>query len=395
MRHLLFALATTALFAQDLALIHARIYTTPNSPPTVDSTLVVRDGWIEALGSSSEVRVPENIRVIDCTGLTALPGFWNSHVHFTEAKWRNAQSAPASTLAKQLVEMLARYGFTSVFDTGSDTVNTINLRERIRKGEVDGPLILTTGMPLVPQNGTPYYVKPDRLAEVKTAEEGRRAVQERANQGVDAIKIFTGSWISKQQTVTMPEDVVAAITSEAHRLGLPVFAHPSDSAGIQAAVMGKVDILAHSEEVPGQIDSATMAQMMAGNMALIPTLKLFSDDDTLPNILRQVKSYSDLGGQILFGTDVGYLTDYEPGAEYNLLTKAGLSFTQVLSSMTTQPAARFGYAGRKGKLTPGMDADIVIVGGDPSNTASSLSDVRFCIRGGRILYSRPITQTGP
>jgi len=368
--------------------VHARIYTAPDATAIQDGTLVVRNGWIASVGPGSGIAVPDNIRTIDCRGLTAMAGFWNSHVHFTEAKWRNAKSAATAQLEAQLADMLLSRGFTAVFDTGSETLNTIALRERVRTGEVLGPLILTTGTPLAPENGTPYYLKTEPLPEVRTPEEALQRVRELVNQGVDGIKLFSGSWVTREKTVTMPSDVVAAAVAEAHRVGLPVFAHPSDAAGLRSAVEGGVDILAHAEEVPGTIDAALMARMNNQGMALIPTLKLFSRDATLPNILKQVKSYADSGGDILFGTDVGYLTDYDPSQEFDLLAKAGLSFRQILASLTTTPAKRFGYAGRKGRLSTEMDGDIVVVGGNPEESIASLSDVRFSVRQGQLFYAR-------
>jgi imidazolonepropionase-like amidohydrolase len=185
----------------------------------------------------------------------------------------------------------------------------------------------------------------------------------------------------------MPVDFVSAITAEAHRFGLPVFAHPSDAAGLRAAVDGGVDILAHAEEVPGTVDADTLGKMMRQNMALIPTLKLFAEDDTLPNILQQVKSYSERGGEILFGTDAGFLKDYDPSGEYQLLARAGLSFRQILAALTTAPAHRFGFSGRKGRLEAQMDGDIVLLAADPADSPASFAGVRYCIRGGRVLFS--------
>lgn len=378
----------SALCAQDLAIVHARIYTDPEAAPIQDATLVVRDGWISALGPSAEIHVPSDFRIIDASGMTALAGFWNSHVHFTESTWQNAHAAPAARLAAQLADMLASHGFTAVFDLGSDTGNTNALRERVQTGEIAGPLILTTGTPLAPENGSPYYLLPERLPEVQSPQDGLRLVHQRLDASVDGIKLFTGSWVSRDKIVTMPVAIVAAITGEAHRYALPVFAHPSDAAGLRAAVDGGVDILAHAEEAPGVLDPETLARMKERNIALIPTLKLFSQDGTLPAILRQVKSYSDLGGQILFGTDVGYLTDYDPVEEYRLLAQAGLTFRQILAALTTAPASRFGYSGRKGRLRPGMDGDIVILGRDPAESVQAFSDVQYCIRAGSILFAR-------
>jgi imidazolonepropionase-like amidohydrolase len=184
---LIFALAWMRLCAQDLALVHARIYAGPEALAIPDGTIVVEDGWISAVGPAASVKTPANMRVIDCSGLTAVAGFWNSHVHFTEDKWQNARALPAARMSEQLVDMLARYGFTAVFDTGSDTANTIAMRERIGSAEVAGPMILTAGTPLAPAGGTPYYVKPTLLPEIGSVEEAQRVTRERMNQGVDAI----------------------------------------------------------------------------------------------------------------------------------------------------------------------------------------------------------------
>ena len=53
---------------------------------------------ITVVGRSSEVQIPSDARVIDCTGKTIVAGFWNSHVHFTEAVWRSAANGPAAPL---------------------------------------------------------------------------------------------------------------------------------------------------------------------------------------------------------------------------------------------------------------------------------------------------------
>ena len=48
-----------------------------------------------------------------------------------------------------------------------------------------------------------------------------------------------------------------------------------------------------------------------------------------------VRRFSAAGGQILFGTDVGYMDDFDPTEEYQLLSKAGLTPMQILASLTT------------------------------------------------------------
>jgi hypothetical protein len=71
-------------------------------------------------------------------------------------------------------------------------------------------------------------------------------------------------------------------------------------------------------------DEALTARLKAANVTLIPTLTLFSRDDEFDSILKEVKSYSDAHGQIMFGTDIGYLNDYSAQTkEYGYMARAG------------------------------------------------------------------------
>jgi imidazolonepropionase-like amidohydrolase len=110
---------------------------------------------LQTAGSQRSARGPQSkfrpgAEIVDCSGLTITAGLWNSHVHFTERKWANVSAIPPEELAGQLRSMLTRYGFTSVFDTGSMLENTRRLHDRIESGEISGPRIRSTGEILVP-----------------------------------------------------------------------------------------------------------------------------------------------------------------------------------------------------------------------------------------------------
>ena len=137
-----------------LVLGGATIYATPDAPPVRDGIVVTRNGRIEAIGARSAVTVPAGMPGLDLTGYVLVAGFWNSHVHFSEKQFTMAGVAPAAQLADAAREMLTRWGFTSVFDTGSDLANTLTLKKRIDAGEVDGPLIFTAGDILYPKGVT-------------------------------------------------------------------------------------------------------------------------------------------------------------------------------------------------------------------------------------------------
>src|SRR4029077_8018697 len=147
--------------------------------------------------------------------------------------------------------------------------------------------------------------------------------------GADAIKLHTGAVTDREQGrhATIPVELVRAVSAEAHRQGKPVFAHPQSEEGLRAAIEGGVDVLAHVTEELGAWPPDALARARERRMALIPTLKLLAGMEDSPKqqgVLRQVRECREAGGQILFGTDVGFIPDDDPTDEYVLMQRAGL-----------------------------------------------------------------------
>jgi imidazolonepropionase-like amidohydrolase len=199
----------------------------------------------------------------------------------------------------------------------------------------------------------------------------------------------------------MPIPIVRAIVQEAHRLGKPVFAHPTDNKGLAIALEAGVDILAHTTPDGDRAWSAdTIQWMLKVHLSVIPTLKLWKaelmkygvkdlkDNPFITVARRQVHDFSAAGGNLLFGTDVGYISDYSTEDEYSLLAGSGLDFRKILNMLTTAPAKQFGLSSSTGKIIPGMDADIVLLDGDPAKDILSFDKVFFTFSQGKIIYQR-------
>lgn len=315
-----------------------------------------------------------------------------------EPKWQEAHSIPPQQLSEQLKNMLGRYGFTHAFDLATlDLPTLLTLRGRIKTGEVDGPVILSAGVPFTPPDGSPFYIAPLKLPELSTAEAARQYVRAQVEAGADAIKLWSAS-PNGERIVTMPMDILQAATTTAHELGRPVFAHPTNIDGVRIAAKGGVDILAHvAADDLTDWDSETISAMLASRMALIPTLKLHKWDlertghstenhPLLNTALSQLRSYHQAGGSILFGTDVGFMTDYSPEEEYVLMAEAGMDHLQILAALTTTPASRFGWQNQTGRVAIGMDADLVLLSADPAVDISNFTKVKYTIRRGKIIY---------
>lgn len=407
----LIALSGEAMATQ-LAIVNAKIYPSPDAAQIRDGTVLVQDGKIVKVGARSAVSVPRDVRVIDAHGAVLTAGFWNSHVHIMPSELMGAKTAEAAKLEGSIQAMLTRWGFTTVFDLASSTDNTLALRQRIASGELAGPMILTCGDPFFPEGGTPVYVR-QYLAdhgwsneEVSTpAAANERAVRQ-LDRGTDGVKIFAGAIVGGDIGVLpMRLDIAKAVVAEAHKRGKPAFAHPSNYAGINVAIDSGVDILAHTTATedgshdPYGWTPALIARMRAHHMALTPTMTLFEWEagrvhqkpefvaQTIKLITSEVKDFAAAGGEILFGTDVGYTDAYDTTEEYHLMS-AALGWRQILASLTTTPAARFGYATHKGRIAAGMDADLVLLDGDPATDPTAFARVRDTIRNGMVIWGK-------
>jgi len=388
----LLALSMTGVAAaQDLAITHATVYASPTAPADRDTTVVIRHGIISEVGQ--HLRTPKNIKTISCQGCVVLAGFWNAHVHFMEPKWNDASHEPAEKLARQMSEMLTHSGFTTVVDTGSDGENTMALRRRVESGEVAGPRIFTACIPIFPAHALPYYLAdlpPElkaKMAQPETPEQAAAFVDKNRLAGCDIVKLFTGSIVRPGDITPMQVEIARAAVDEAHRYRQLVFSHSSNLQGTQVAVDAGVDVLAHAPEDIVGIDEAMLRRMLAQHMTIIPTLKLFSQDDSIAKIRRLAYRYHELGGRLVYGTDTGFLTDYDQGEEFRQLALSGFGFRDVLAMLTTAPAELFHLSKTESKVMPGMRGDLTILSDDPGTEfPEAFTAVRYTIRGGNVIW---------
>ena len=381
--------------AQTLVLRGGSIYASPEAAPLSDAVVVISGGVISAVGPSREVRIPQDARVVDCAGKTIVAGFWNSHVHFTQAVWKNAASAPAAPLEDHMQEMLTRWGFTTVWDLGSDPTDSLALRNRVNSGDVPGPNILLAG-DIFPKGGHPVYLPAEiKLPEAATPDEAGQMARAYMGMGLDGMKLFTGAYMGDRPVINMDPAIAKAAVDVAHAQGKPVFAHPQNKTGVQTVIAARVDVLAHTVPSEQGYTPEQLAQFKSQGIALIPTLSLFTTVVLDPAVtarivaatVNQLKQFSENGGAVLFGTDVGFTKLYDTALEYELMHRA-LSERQILASLTTNPATYF-KAAKKGRVEPGFDADLVVLDGDPVADSRNLAKVAYTIRAGQIIYQRP------
>jgi len=216
------------------------------------------------------------------------------------------------------------------------------------------------------------------LPEIGDAAQASAAAKKPLNEGVDGIKLFA----------PFAEGAVEAAVNEARRAGKPVFVHPNSGADVLVAARAGVDVIAHTTPRSGPWDETVLAAMKDGGVELTPTLTLWkyflrhdrisTQEQTVDTAVGQLQAWLAAGGTVLFGTDLGAV-DYDPAQEYALMEEAGMSFGEILGSLTTAPAERFGESKRLGRIAPGFQADLVAF--------RSLSDMQYTLRAGKITYA--------
>ena len=123
-----------------------------NAPVTgQDITLV--DGKIAAISPTGSVKAPDGALKIDGTGMTAMPGLMDLHIH-TQGGWANGlipgERYEVRTDDESVQQRLSGYvysGVTTVMDVGGEHDYVLNKRKQINGGELFGPRYFTTGIP--------------------------------------------------------------------------------------------------------------------------------------------------------------------------------------------------------------------------------------------------------
>jgi imidazolonepropionase-like amidohydrolase len=206
-------LAPSLTLAQDVAITNARIIV--GSGQVIDSgTIVVRGGRIVSVSASAANT--QGLRVIDAKGMSAMPGFIDSHKHVNTGPNEKAQ-----------MQSVLEAGYTTILSGGGPGDDNITLRDRIEKGEINGPRIIPS----------------ERVNLRSTPAEARAAIQALAAKGIK----HTGEiGLTPEPAPSQAEiEVLKAIVDEATKVGVQVNVHAVSTPAMVAAIEAGVRRLVH------------------------------------------------------------------------------------------------------------------------------------------------------
>jgi imidazolonepropionase-like amidohydrolase len=374
-------------------------------------SVVVADGVIVAVSGPDEL-VPADAHVMDLPGLTLLPRLVDAHSHLCF----DATSDPVGHLAEtgddelreQMAEAARRAlgaGVTTVRDLGDRGYLTLDLRDRDRSGGA-GPLpaIVAAGPPITTPGGHCHF-----LGGATSGELGlRTAVRERAERGVDLIKVMASG--GNMTPGSMPHEPqfgvrsLRAIVDEAHHHGLPVTAHAHSARSIADAVAAGVDGIEHATFMTADGVDAPRAVVRAIARQRIAIGWTVGRDPSragtvMPHLASRMaaliaarRRLYESGAVLVPGSDAGV----SPAKPHDVLrfapddlARAGLAPAEILQAMTSRAAQACGLGHRKGRIAAGFDADILAIEGNPLEDLAAIRKLRAVYIGGRPVFPAP------
>src|SRR5438093_2650395 len=385
----------------------------PKSGNLLNNQIVlIRGERIADVGAN--VQIPREARVIDLSNATVLPGMIDTHVHVNTGGETAAQRAFIA-VANAQIDLAA--GFTTVLDMDSrGGFNTVDLRDAINAGLVQGPRMQVVGQSLN-QRATNYYPDNESIRFLEGFTENkningpwlaRAAVREAKLHGVDWIKIYTTQdfagtmhmWKPDATLVASPSltlEEVEAIVDEAHRLGLKVACHTYGGEGMNSCLTAGVDAPNHLLE----LDDAGVKTLLQKKLPFVVTLddliglekedlKATGGRNSRMRLAEQAfKKARAAGVRIVFGSGAtsAVIPHGKQGDQFTYYAKWGMTPGQALQTAFL-PAARmlnYGWESQIGSIEKGKLADVVAVAGNPLQDIAEMERMKFVMKGGVVV----------
>ena len=375
----------------------------PNTDVLIEGDRIIAVGKNLVVEKSSE----REVRRVDATGLTVMPGLIDAHTHITLGEPRtndelfmHRDPATAAILAAYNVRKVLRAGVTSMFDV--DGIFNIGpaLRDSINAGVVEGPTMKSgsyalmtavggTAGKLIPDSGTAGYAEV-----VRNKEETVLAVRRQVKDGADCIKIHvTGSIPTRSGEIQVwTREELKVVCDTAHDLGVRVTAHCRGDKATLDSVMAGVDIIWHAsflgdasleaiidKKVPvGPVFTflANLSEFGHKAGATSSAKSIFAGE--LENTGAKLRQAYDAGVKLLCGSESGFsMTPYGHwhAREMEVFVKhLGMTPLQAITCGTKDNAVALDQDGETGCIAAGYRADVLVLDGDPSKDISLLGD---------------------
>jgi imidazolonepropionase-like amidohydrolase len=367
------------------ALIGGRLIDGSGADPVDDAAVVIRGSRILYAGPRTAVELPSTAELLDVSGLTILPGFFNAHVH--------------RALSTRSLEAWAKAGVTTVRDLGSDPTSLLAFRENHppepghARLVAAGPLITVPGgYPIVPFGSRAISV-------VTSVANCRETAEALLDGGADLLKLAleTGTVFERSIPVLSLEEA-RMLVRVAHGRGTVASAHITSATDLALALDAGVDDLAHMA-VDRLLTAEEVERVVAEDVHWVPSLELWLCAGPRNTAVNNLRRFVAEGGKVALGTDyAGYTCSWElgmPMTEIRLMAEAGMTPMQIIVAATRHGAHVSNLERELGTLERGKIADLFVIDGNPLVNLENLQRVRLVIREGVVIRNELSGETPP
>jgi len=354
-------------------------------------SIVVEDGKILRLAGPGEKAT------YDLSGLTVMPGWIDTHVHFAwhfDANNR-LDDLTASTETPEIRALYAEAGAYATLMGGFTTIQSVGaevdgpVRDLINSGQIPGPRIITSLRAIFDTTGTPEQI--------------RAFVRKAKADGADVIKLFATASIRDGGKQTMSDEQIRAACSEAAAVGLRSVAHAHASSGAKAAVLAGCSSIEHGV----LLDDETLKLIASHGVYFDPNFLVFHNyldnkpkflgignfteegfafmQKAIPQVADVLKRSMALHLKLVIGTDATAGAHGHNAEEFIYRVKdGGQPAMDAIVSGTSVAAESLRLGDKIGSIAPNMAADIVAVEGDPLKDITAVRRVVFVMKDGKV-----------
>jgi imidazolonepropionase-like amidohydrolase len=379
------------VMAQESSVIRAGTLIDGKGGVRRNAVVVVEEGRIRSVGQTTQSRV-----LYDFPRLTLLPGMIDTHVHIDTHFGKGGKATREGETAEETMLYAMENAYTMLMN-GVTTTQSLGspvdraLRDAIARGVLPGPRLMTSISPIREETGTPAQI--------------RQFVRQVAADGADVIKLFASASIREGGAQTMTDAQIEAGCDEAKRLGKRTWVHAHADSAVRAAAVAGCWAVTHGS----QVTDATLAVLAQRGTFFEPNVGLL-----LQNYIENKDRYFGIGNfnaagftfmekgipasldmfrralkvkglRLVMGTDAGAGAHGQNAREIVYrVQQGGQPAMEAVVGATSLAADALGVGGTVGSITPGFEADLIAVDGDPITDVTALRRVVFVMRGGKV-----------
>ncbi len=405
------------------AITGVRLIDGTGAPPISNATVLVEKDRREAAGASDAVEIPPDAETVDASGMTLLPGLIDCHDHLASfsyeiaSRWgitepRSLRHMRIAGVLKQTLET----GYTTVRDGGRLDAG---FRMAVEEGLMPGPRLLVALGFITPTGGMADLTSPLGHAPPNPLDSGlpwgvadgpeamRAKVREMVRAGADVIKVATTGGASSTaglgaKDLLFERDELEALVDEAQKRGRRVMCHALGGPGLRLAVETGVNSIEHGAYLDEDPDLLPM--MADRSIFFVPTFSVYTYHATRgtphgkaraaelrEHHVKSLELAMAAGVRVVTGTDEGGWAHGNNAHEISLLVGAGMTPMEAIVAATGHAAQCLGLEDEIGCVAKGMQADLILVDGDPLEDVTLLEEgrgVRFVMKGGEVYLDR-------